>query len=165
MESTSTSKLRKLTFGKYKGQYILLIVAEHIGYIMWCLENLKWFKLNEDEQKFYDWQAIAIKKYNMPMIFPVETMYKHVKDQESLKCLKTPYQFIGHDPYIPETELTPLLKECGAIRKRDNYSTPLPMYDSQGNYWAAGLHHTMMKDLEWMSEEDKQFMDDMGFQW
>lgn len=35
------NKLRKLIFGKYKGEYILYIIAIHIGYIMWCLDNTK----------------------------------------------------------------------------------------------------------------------------
>lgn len=155
------TKVRKLTFGKYKGQPILLIVAEHIGYIMWCLENLQWFRLNDDEQKFYDWQAIAIKKYGKRMIFPVETMYKHVKDKEALKCLKTPYQFIGDDPYLPECELTPLLKEAGAIRRRD--TKPITVeYDSNGRPWWFGLQHCVMKDIEWMSEEEITQMEEYG---
>ena len=35
---------RVLTFGKYKGQDIKYIILIHIGYIMWCLENIDWFK-------------------------------------------------------------------------------------------------------------------------
>lgn len=31
---------RKLTFGKYKGQEIKYIILTHIGYIMWCFENI-----------------------------------------------------------------------------------------------------------------------------
>lgn len=41
---------RKITFGKYKGQDIKYIMLAHIGYIMWYLENLKWFHLNDEEQ-------------------------------------------------------------------------------------------------------------------
>ena len=43
-------EVRKMTFGKYKGQPILKVIAEHIGYIMWCFENINWFELTEDEQ-------------------------------------------------------------------------------------------------------------------
>lgn len=156
------SNLRKLTFGKYKGQPILLIVAEYIGYIMWCLENLKWFKLNEEEQRFYDYQAIAIKKYGVRMIFPVETMYKHVKDKEALEHLDTPYQFINGEPYMPkENDLFPLLKECGAVRKKDK-SVPLPSYDKDGKPWWWNLQQGVTKDIEWMSDEDMAMMDDYG---
>ena len=41
---------RKLTFGKYKGQDIKYIILTHIGYIMWCFENINWFKLTDEEQ-------------------------------------------------------------------------------------------------------------------
>lgn len=153
-------QIRKLTFGKYKGLPILLVIAEHIGYIMWCLENLHWFKLNDDEQKFYDWQAIAIKKYCKRMIFPVETMYKHVKDQDALNRLETPYQFIGDDPYMPKTELTSLFCEAGVIRKTD--STPIPNHDSNSRPWYRGLQNTMMKDIEMMSDEEIAEMEDYG---
>lgn len=53
---------RILTFGKYKGQEIKYIILTHIGYIMWLFENLKWFRLNEEEQALYDAIAIMIKK-------------------------------------------------------------------------------------------------------
>ena len=56
-----TNDIRIMRFGKYKGQPVLLIIAAHIGYIMWCFENIKWFSLNEDEQKFYDWQAMLLR--------------------------------------------------------------------------------------------------------
>ena len=103
-------EIRLMTFGKYKGEPILKVIAQHIGYIMWCFENLSWFKLNEVEQKFYDWQAIAIKKYDMPMTFPVDLMYKHIQDKDALYRLETPYVFMGADSYIPtDTELKDLL--------------------------------------------------------
>lgn len=154
-------EIRKMTFGKYKGQPVLLIIAEHIGYIMWCFENLKWFKLNEDEQKFYDWQAIAIKKYGIPMIFPVETMYKHVKDKDALERLETPYQFIGDQPYLPsETDIFPLLREAGAVRRR--CTNPIPDYDSAGRPWWYGLQHCVMKDVDCMSDEEISEMESYG---
>ena len=88
------------------------------------------------------------------MIFPVETMYKHVKDKEALKCLKTPYRFIGDDPYLPECGLTPLLKEAGAIITVE--------YDSDGCPWWFGLQHCVMKEIEWMSEEEIKQMEEYG---
>lgn len=74
---------RKMIFGKYKGQDIKYIILTHIGYIMWCFENIYWFKLTEEEQALYDAIAIMIKKEHLPMAFPVEMMYKHIKDRES----------------------------------------------------------------------------------
>lgn len=84
---------RKLTFGKYKGQDIKYIILTHIGYIMWCFDNIDWFKLTDEEQALYDAIAIMIKKEHLPMTFPVEMMYKHVKDRESYEKLKTPFTF------------------------------------------------------------------------
>lgn len=153
-------QIRKLTFGKYKGQPILLIIAKHIGYIMWCLENLQWFHLNEDEQKFYDWQAIAIKKYGKQMIFPVEKMYKYIHDKDTLCRLATPYQFIGDNPYIPETDITPLLREAGVLLESNEKL--LPNSFSSGCPWWSGLHHSAMKEIDCMSEEEIQEMEDYG---
>lgn len=155
------TQVRKMTFGKYKGQPILLIIAEHIGYIMWCFENISWFRLNENEQKFYDWQAIAIKKYHKRMIFPVETMYKHVKDKTALERLETPYKFIGDQPYIsPETDIFPLLREAGAVRKAS--AEPIPDYDNVGRPWWYGLQHCVIKDIDSMSDEELSDMENYG---
>jgi len=51
---------RKMTFGKYKGEPVTRIILTHIGYIMWCLNNLAWFKLTDEEQELYDANAIAM---------------------------------------------------------------------------------------------------------
>ena len=72
---------RKLTFGKYKGQDIKYIILTHIGYIMWCFENINWFKLTDEEQDLYDAIAIMIKKERLQMTFPVEMMCKNVKNR------------------------------------------------------------------------------------
>lgn len=109
--------IRKFTFGKYKGQYVLYIIATHIGYVMWCLENIQWFNLNEEEQMFYDWQAIAIKKYDAPMLFPVETLFKHIKDKDSLSALRTPYKFDAvFNPCLPKDNvIASQLREAGVF--------------------------------------------------
>lgn len=86
---------RKLTFGKYKGQEIKYIILTHIGYIMWCFENIDWFKLTDEEQALYDALAIMIKKERLQMTFPVEMMYKHIKDRDAFEKLKTPFTFNG----------------------------------------------------------------------
>lgn len=84
---------RKILFGKYKGQTIKMILLTHIGYIMWCLENIKSFRLNNEEQAIYDAIAIMIKKYDIPTTFPVNLLYKHIKDLESFNKLNTPFVF------------------------------------------------------------------------
>lgn len=88
---TDTEKGRKFTFGKYKGQEIKYIILTHIGYIMWCFENLQWFSLTDEEQAIYDAIAIMIKKDGCQMTFSVELMYKHIKNREAFERLETPF--------------------------------------------------------------------------
>lgn len=86
---------RQIRFGKYKGQPIKVLIMEHIGYIMWCLENISNFELNEEEQQLYDAVAIAIVKYNIEMVFPINTMLAHVKNKEKLISKETPFLLRG----------------------------------------------------------------------
>lgn len=78
---------RKLTFGKYKGEPIKKIILEHIGYIMWCLSNLEWFKLNDEEQAVYDALALANAKSNVQFVFSKEEMLSHVNNPD----METPF--------------------------------------------------------------------------
>ena len=41
----------KLNFGKHKGKTINQILEEEPTYIRWCLENIDWFKLSEEDEK------------------------------------------------------------------------------------------------------------------
>lgn len=48
------------TFGKYKGLYLSDIVEDNPEYVLWCLENIEWFKLSpSDEDKVYS-EAIRL---------------------------------------------------------------------------------------------------------
>lgn len=76
----SDKKERTLTFGKYKGQEIKYIILTDIGYIVWCFENIRRFKLTDEEQAIYDAVAIMIKKSDWQMTFPMWLMYKHIKN-------------------------------------------------------------------------------------
>jgi hypothetical protein len=54
-----------LTFGKYKGWKVDDIAAENPGYLIWCIENIDWFKVSKEyeralrldmaEEDRYDW--------------------------------------------------------------------------------------------------------------
>lgn len=114
---------RQFTFGKYTGHDIKEIILSHIGYVMWCFENIKGFQLNDDEQMVYDAAAICIKKYNVRMTFPVDLMYKHVKDRESLENLVTP--FIDRNGYQQITD------------------TDSPVYNSVKKYLKTIHHHSV----------------------
>lgn len=61
-------------FGKYKGQPVKKIILTHIGYIMWCLTNLNWFKLDNGEQELYDAVALAILDSDCETIYPKENL-------------------------------------------------------------------------------------------
>lgn len=136
---------RKLTFGKYKGKDIKYIILTHIGYIMWCFENISWFKLTDEEQALYDAIAIMYKKENVSMTFPVELMYKHIKNREAFGRLETPFfinsEFIAY--YMSEKD-NPI---CKSIEK---YITSTQQYRehnlSIGDLYA--LNHSMNKEIE-----------------
>lgn len=148
------NKLRKLIFGKYKGEYILYIIAIHIGYIIWCLDNTKNFKLNDIEQKYYDWTAIGIIKYNLPMTFPVDLMCEYVKDKDSLKSLNTPLIWDGYTFYskINDKEIFDLLVKAGVVMKQPSLAD------------LEGLNHSLWKDVE-MAIDDGEDEDDIFGGW
>lgn len=107
---------RKLTFGKYKGQPIKLVTLQHIGYIMWCLSNIDWFRLNDEEQAVYDALAIAIIKDDIEMVFPREEMASHIKNKKALEKKDTPFYVIG-DQIWPLNYENPVVKSVLHYRK------------------------------------------------
>ena len=140
---------RTLTFGKYKGQEIKYIILTHIGYIMWCFENIGWFKLTDEEQAIYDAVAIMIKKEGCQMTFPVGLMYKHVKDREAFERLETPFSCLGGYTCIKKSDRDNSI--CKSIEK---YKTPriiLSERSSSGSLSLGGLSplvHVMDKEIE-----------------
>lgn len=93
----SMSEPRLIKFGKYKGESIIWLIASHIGYIMWCLNNIKNFHLTGEEQSLYDAISIAIirrnsdEKHPMDASFPVEELKLHIMDKDSLMKLDSPF--------------------------------------------------------------------------
>lgn len=139
------SQDRILTFGKYKGQEIKYIILTHIGYIMWCFENLKWFRLNEEEQALYDAIAIMIKKDNLEMAFPVELMYNHIKNREAFDKLKTPFiTFCGYTCHKSSEKDNPI---CKSIEKYESHRK-ISSFGSISLDYLGGLHHSMEKEIE-----------------
>lgn len=82
---------RKINFGKYRGQEIKELILHHIGYIMWCIKNLPWFSLTEEEQAIYDALAIANVKYKIQFPFSEEDMLSCVANKDALRKLDTPF--------------------------------------------------------------------------
>ena len=82
---------RIIDFGKYKGTPVKQLILEHIGYIYWCLSNLKGFKLNNDEQVLYDALAIANIKYKINLVFPVDCLSEYISNKKALEKGITPF--------------------------------------------------------------------------
>ena len=118
---------RTIKFGKYKGAPIKQLILEHIGYIYWCLDNLKWFKLNTEEQSLYDALAIANIKYKIDLVFPVQDLSKHVSDKESLKRCITPL-FVSKDGiigYNTKDENNPIIRSILKYKDDNIHSSSL----------------------------------------
>ena len=116
---------RTINFGKYKGTAIKQLILEHIGYIYWCLDNLKWFKLNADEQELYDAVAIANIKYEIDLVFPVRELAKFIVDKDKYSNMDTPF-IISRDGIIryriKDTD-NPIIN--GVLKYKDDNIKPL----------------------------------------
>lgn len=138
---------RTLSFGKYKGQEIKYIILTHIGYIMWCFENIGWFKLTDEEQALYDAVAIMIKKEGLPMTFPVELMYKHIKSREAFELLETPFiSFDGYTSFRESEKDNPICKSVEKYITSNTHRSITSGGFSTGDL--GGLIHSMDKDIE-----------------
>lgn len=107
---------RKITFGKYKGQPIKKLLLEHTGYILWCLMNLKWFSLDDEEQALYDAMAIAILKDKPNVVYPIQNLIPFIKDKEALEKRKSPFYIMGTGIY-PYNENDPVVQDVLKYRK------------------------------------------------
>lgn len=147
---------RTLTFGKYKGKPIKLIILTHIGYIMWCLNNIDWFVLTPEEQAVYDAIAITIKKYKRQMVFPTEEMLKHVKNVEALASEETPFKLIGNN-FIAKDKQNPIIKSVIKYAERRERSVCdselLPLIH---HYMCAGVpndENLGVVEEDWISDD------------
>lgn len=138
---------RKLNFGKYKGQEVKFIILTHIGYIMWCFENLKWFKLNDEEQALYDAVAILMKKdkHILQLPFQIELMLKYVQDGVALRDLRTPFFHNGGFISVQKNDMNnPIVQ---SVMK---YSVGTSMKNCNGLpiSYLYSLNHSMNKEVE-----------------
>ena len=112
---------RTINFGKYKGTPIKQLILKHIGYIYWCLSNLKWFKLNDEEQALYDALAIANIKYNMNLPFPVQELAEHIKNKDKYVERDSPF-IISRDGMISyhiQDEDNPIIRSILKYKEDD----------------------------------------------
>ncbi len=120
-------KQRRFSFGKYKGETIYTIICTHIGYVMWCLNNIKGFQLNATEQALYDAVAISIIKCDVKMTFPSDELKRSIKDRDSLDQLKTPFMMdrMGFLTYGASESDNPLTEILSKIHP-DTRIMPIP---------------------------------------
>ena len=44
----------ELTFGKHKGMTVEDVISEDSDYMNWVVENVEWFRLDKEAEKFLD---------------------------------------------------------------------------------------------------------------
>ena len=44
----------RLKFGKYKGEYVQDVIEKDPDYLLWCLDNIDWFKLTKETEAQLD---------------------------------------------------------------------------------------------------------------
>ena len=109
---------------------------------MWCLDNLNWFKLTDEEQAIYDAISIMVKKYSVSTTFPQDILYKYIKDQKSLESLSTPFVYInGYISFYGKDSNHPIVSSVSEYIT--GYSNSSLTYDHM-----EGLNHVLNKDAE-----------------
>lgn len=154
-------ELRKISFGKYKGKTIFELIMTHIGYIMWCLNNINSFYLTEEEQMLYDAISIGIIRDNLPMIFPIEGLKDFIKDKESLEKLDSPVVNAERGSYVELSRCNKMFTDifliCEDLTKKIVKNSPIMDVDSY-SYFAQEVSNI----LEECSTDDNT---DYYFNW
>lgn len=116
--------------GRHKGKKITEVILMDVSYVAWCVKNVTWFSLTEDEQRVFDAVVTMCLKYDVKVEGNMKEMCQMVKDRDRLKRLKTPLlwaagcilkdpEFMGDpvhalvDPYL----YPPAKKEEREVRK------------------------------------------------
>lgn len=107
-----------LNFGKYKGQPVKKIILTHIGYIMWCLTNLNWFKLDSGEQELYDAVALAVLDSDCETTYPKENLKPFIVNSSMEPVFRMSYD--GMLYVKKEAENNPIAK--GVMKYRTSSS-------------------------------------------
>lgn len=105
--------IRKFTFGKYKGVDIIDVIINHIGYILWLLENTN-FKLNELEQEMFDARAISIVNNQITYVYPKQNLYKYIKN----KNIESPFKSLRNTDFWG---IVTSLKDSKLAKLANNY--------------------------------------------
>lgn len=81
--------------GRYKGKKITEVILLDVSYVAWCLKNVTWFSLTEDEQRVFDAVVTMCLRYDVKVEGNMKEMCQMVKDRDSLKRLQTPLIWAG----------------------------------------------------------------------
>ena len=126
--------MRIFTFGKYKGRSIMSVLDENPAYIEWCFNNIKWFSLDDTEQKRLNeiTKAVNIVYYQYPYSFPRGKGASKILIERALEYLENKNTFI--------------LKY-----KKDH---------SNVNFLES-IAHSLFKEFDRMSDSEKEEMNDI----
>ena len=88
--------MKTFTFGKYKGRSIMSVLDENPAYVEWCVNNIKWFSLDDTEQKRLNEiaKAVNIVYYQYPYSFPRGKGASNVFIERALEYLENKNTFI-----------------------------------------------------------------------
>lgn len=106
--------MKTFTFGKYKGRSVIDVLNENPAYVEWCINNIKWFSLDDTEQKMLNeiTKAINIVYYQYPDSFPrgkgaskilYERAFEYLKNKEEF-AIKYSKKHINSADYIESLE-------------------------------------------------------------
>lgn len=151
------SNPRTITFGKYKGKTIIELIATHIGYIMWCLNNVKQFYLTEEEQTLYDALAISIIRDKVPMTFPIEGLKDFIKDSKALENLESPFINTSNNTYLNLEESSQKLKEVHS--KYKHILTPKTSQTKTPDY--LSLMSDLFNEVQWCENFFNDSLEDL----
>ena len=88
--------MKTFTFGKYKGRSVIDVLNENPAYVEWCVNNIKWFSLDDTEQKMLNeiTKAINIVYYQYPDSFPRGKGASKILVKRALEYLENKNAFI-----------------------------------------------------------------------
>lgn len=126
--------MNTFTFGKYKGRSIMSVLNENPAYIEWCANNIKWFKLDNTEQKRLNeiTKAVNIVYYQYPYSFPRGKGASKILYERAFEYLEN--------------------KDAFVLKYKKDYSNVNCL---------ESMAHSLFKEFDRMSDSEKEEMDEI----
>ena len=126
--------MKTFTFGKYKGRSVIDVLNENPAYVEWCINNIKWFSLDDTEQKMLNeiTKAINIVYYQYPYSFPRGKGASTILIERALEYLENKNTFI--------------------LKYKKDYSNVNCL---------ESMAHSLFKEFDQMSDSEKEEMNDI----